>query len=93
MKEFKMSEIYYDRLEEVDKTLEDLVDLKDAMYKRLVVERNQAVSEVMADFKKKVKYLQARFDASAAIALARLGETIPDEVKKKINEEKNDDNK
>lgn len=81
---------YYDKLEEVDRTLEDLVQIKDAMYKRLVVERNMAVAEVMAEFKQKVKYLQKRFDASAEIALAKLGETIPAEVKEIIKEKNND---
>ena len=83
-----MTEIYYDKLEEVDRTLEELVDLKDALYKRLVAERNSAVAEVMAEFKQKVKYLQARFDQSAERVLSELGETIPQEVKEKIKDDK-----
>jgi hypothetical protein len=85
-----MTEIYYDKLEEVDKKLEELVDTKDALYKRLVAERNSAVAKVMAEFKEKAKYLQARFDQSADKVLAELGETIPEEVKQNIKE-KNDD--
>jgi len=77
---------YYDKLEEVDRTLEELVDLKDAMYKRLVAERNAAVAEVMAEFKQKVRYLQARFDQSAERVLKQLGDTIPDEIKEKLND-------
>lgn len=77
---------YYDKLEEVDRTLEELVDLKDAMYKRLVAERNSAVAEVMAEFKQKVRYLQARFDQSAERVLKQLGDTIPDEIKEKLND-------
>ena len=77
---------YYDKLEEVDRTLEELVDLKDAMYKRLVTERNSAVAEVMAEFKQKVRYLQARFDQSAERVLKQLGDTIPDEIKEKLND-------
>ncbi len=79
---------YYDKLEEVDRTLEELVDLKDALYKRLVAERNSAVAEIMAEFKQKVKYLQARFDISAERALSQLGDTIPQEVKEKIKDDK-----
>ncbi len=86
-----MTEIYYDKLEEVDRKLEELVDIKDALYKRLVAERNAAVAEVVAEFKQKVKYLQARFDQSAEQALAELGDTIPEEVKKNIEENIKDD--
>lgn len=86
-----MTEIYYDKLEEVDRTLEELVDIKDAMYKRLVAERNAGVAEVVAEFKKKVRYLQARFDQSAERVLAQLGDTIPEEVKKNIKENIKDD--
>lgn len=77
---------YYDKLEEVDRKLDELVSIKDAMYKRLVAERNAAVAEVMAEFKQKVRYLQARFDQSAEQALKELGDTIPDEVKEKLND-------
>jgi hypothetical protein len=86
-----MTEIYYDKLEEVDRTLEELVDIKDAMYKRLVAERNAGVAEVVAEFKKKVRHLQARFDQSAERVLAQLGDTIPEEVKKNIEEKIKDD--
>jgi DNA anti-recombination protein RmuC len=85
-----MTEIYYDKLEEVDKKLEELVDTKDALYKRLVAERNSAVAKVMAEFKEKVKYLQARFDQSTDKVLAELGETIPEEVKQNIKENNDD---
>jgi len=85
-----MTEIYYDKLAEVDAILDELNEHKSAMYARLVAERNSSVAEVMAEFKKKVVYLQARFDASAEIALAKLGDTIPEEVKKKIKEKNND---
>jgi len=86
-----MTEIYYDKLEEVDRTLEELVDIKDAMYKRLVAERNAGVAEVVAEFKKKVRHLQSRFDQSAERVLAQLGDTIPEEVKKNIEEKIKDD--
>jgi hypothetical protein len=85
-----MTEIYYDKLEEVDMRLEELVDAKDYLYKRAVAERNAAVNEVMLQFKKTVKMIQAQFDQRTEKVLAELGETIPEEVKKKIKE-KNDD--
>jgi hypothetical protein len=86
-----MTEIYYDKLEEVDMRLEELVELKDNLYKRAVAERNAAVNEVMLHFKKTVKAIQARFDQSAEKVLAELGETIPEEVKKNIKENIKDD--
>ncbi len=76
-----MSEIYYNRLEEVDQTLEELVDLKDKLYSKLLKERDKAVEKANMEFESKVKFLQARFDISAEKALARLGSTIPAEVK------------
>jgi chemotaxis regulatin CheY-phosphate phosphatase CheZ len=87
-----MSIDYYDKLEEVDMKLEELVSLKDSMYARLVAERNAAVAEVIKDFKNKVKFLQQRFDQSAERALSQLGETIPEEIKRNIKEN-NDDRK
>lgn len=83
-----MTEIYYDKLEKVDRILDELVTTKDAMYQRLVAERNSAVAEIMAEFKQKVRYLQSRFDQSAERALKELGDTIPDEVKEKLNDNK-----
>lgn len=85
-----MTEIYYDKLEEVDMRLEELVAIKESMYQRLVAERNDAVTKIMLEFKDKVKYLQKRFDQSTEKVLAELGETIPEEVKRNIKE-KNDD--
>lgn len=85
-----MTEIYYDKLEEVDMRLEELVALKDSMYQRLVTERNDAVTKIMLEFKDKVKFLQKRFDQSTEKVLAELGDTIPEEVKRNIKE-KNDD--
>lgn len=76
-----MSEIYYNRLEEVDKTLEELVDLKDKLYKKLLKERDDTIAKANMEFKNKVEFLQTRFDRSAEKALARLGATIPAEVK------------
>lgn len=85
-----MTEIYYDKLEEVDMRLEELVAIKESMYKRLVAERNEAMTKITIEFKDKVKYLQKRFDQSTEKVLAELGDTIPEEVKKNIKE-KNDD--
>jgi hypothetical protein len=85
-----MSEIYYDKLEEVDRRLEELVAIKESMYQRLVAERNGAVTKIMLEFKDKVKYLQKRFDQSAERALSELGDTIPEEVKQNIKENNDD---
>jgi CHASE3 domain sensor protein len=79
---------YYDKLQEVDERLEELVDLKDELYKRLVEERNQAVAKVIKEFDRKVQFLQSRFDQSAERVLAELGETIPSEIKEKIKNDK-----
>ena len=76
-----MSELYYNRLEEVDQTLEELVDLKDKLYSKLLKERDKSIEKINVDFKSKVEFLQARFDVSAEKALAHLGKAIPAEVK------------
>ena len=76
-----MSEIYYNRLEEVDNTLEELVNLKDNLYTKLIKERDDTIAKANMEFKNKVEFLQTRFDRSAEKALARLGATIPAEVK------------
>lgn len=76
-----MSEIYYNRLQEVDQTLEELVDLKEELYSKLLKEREDAIAKAHRDFEDKVAFLQARFDRSAEKALGRLGKTIPAEVK------------
>lgn len=76
-----MSEIYYNRLEEVDNTLEELVNLKDNLYTKLIKERDDTIAKANMEFESKVSFLQARFDRSAEKALARLGKTIPAEVK------------
>lgn len=76
-----MSEIYYNRLEEVDQTLEELVDLKEKLYSKLLRERDDAIAKANSNFEDKVAFLQARFDRSAEKALERLGKTIPAEVK------------
>lgn len=76
-----MSEIYYERLEEVDQTLDELVTLKDALYSQLLRERDDAIEKAHVEFKSKVEFLQGRFDRSAEKALAYLGSSIPAEVK------------
>lgn len=86
-----MTEIYYDKLEKVDAILDELVSLKDTMYKRLVAERNDAVNKALAEFQEKVIYLQARFDQSAERALAELGDTIPEEVRNKVKNDNSSD--
>lgn len=76
-----MSEIYYERLEEVDQTLDELVTLKDELYSQLLRERDDTIEKAHVEFKNKVEFLQARFDRSAEKALAYLGSSIPAEVK------------
>lgn len=76
-----MSEIYYKRLEEVDQTLDELVALKDNLYFKLLKERDESIEKINVEFESKMEFLQTRFDLSAEKALARLGKTIPAEVK------------
>lgn len=76
-----MSEIYYNRLEKVDQTLEELVDLKEKLEAQLLRERFDAIEKANMEYENKMAFLQARFDRSAEKALGRLGKTIPAEVK------------
>lgn len=76
-----MSDMYYNRLEEVDQALDELVTLKDNLYSKLLKERDEAIEKANLEFESKVEFLQARFDRSCEKALGRLGESIPAEVK------------
>jgi hypothetical protein len=76
-----MSDIYYSRLQEVDETLQELVNLKNELYSKILKERDEAIEKANLEFESKVEFLQARFDISAEKALGRLGSTIPAEVK------------
>lgn len=76
-----MSEIYYNRLQEVDQTLEELVDLKEKLEAKLLKERDDAIAKAHVEYENKMAFLQARFDVSAEKALGRLGQAIPAEVK------------
>jgi hypothetical protein len=77
-----MTEIYYERLEETDLMLEELVNLKDELHARIVKERDDQIEQINIEFLQKENYIQERFNISATRTLARLGETIPKIVMK-----------
>lgn len=73
--------MYYERLEQTDLMLEELVNLKDALEIKLKKEQDKAIENILLEYENKMEFLQKRFDCSVEKVLASLGKTIPNEVK------------
>jgi hypothetical protein len=74
-------DMYYERLEQTDLMLEELVNLKDALEIKLKKEQDKAIENILLEYENKMEFLQKRFDCSVEKVLASLGKTIPNEVK------------
>ena len=73
--------MYYERLEQTDLMLEELVNLKDALEIKLKKEQDKAIEKIHLEYNNKMDFLQKRFDCSVEKVLASLGKTVPNEVK------------
>ena len=73
--------MYYERLEQTDLMLEELVNLKDALEIKLKKEQDKAIENILLEYENKMEFLQKRFDCSVEKVLASLGKTVPNEVK------------
>jgi len=74
-------DMYYERLEQTDLMLEELVNLKDALEIKLKKEQDKAIEKIHLEYNNKMDFLQKRFDCSVEKVLASLGKTVPNEVK------------
>jgi len=74
-------DMYYERLEQTDLMLEELVNLKDALEIKLKKEQDKAIENILLEYENKMEFLQKRFDCSVEKVLASLGKTVPNEVK------------
>lgn len=82
MKKKILSEIkYYNRLEETDKKLEELAEIKKNLIARLNEERDRALLKAKLHHAYMVEVVNERFSQSVDKVLGKLGETIPDEAK------------
>lgn len=90
--------MYYDKLEQVDTIIDELVTVKNSLALRLMEERDEDLDKAKRaydnacqlaelDFKYKMNYLDDRFGESLERVLSQLGEEIPEKVKKTNNEE------
>ena len=55
-------DIYYERLEQTDLMLEELVDLKMALELKLIKEQEKAIEKIHLEYENKMDFLQKRFD-------------------------------
>lgn len=89
---------YYNKLEQVDTIIDELVTIKNSLALRLIEERDDELNKAKRayenacqlaelDFKYKMNYLDDRFSESLERVLSQLGEEMPEKVKQIKNEE------
>jgi len=89
--------MYYEKLEQVDNMIDELVAIKNSFAERLVDERDEqlmrakkayenACTLAELDYKYKMNYLDNRFSESLEKALSQLGAEIPEEIRNKTNQ-------
>lgn len=85
---------YYNKLEEVDEMIDELVELKNSLIERIQREweadtaqakrtYDDAMNKAKLDYQSKLNYLDFRFGQSLENVLSKLGNEIPEEVKTK----------